>query len=102
MAALKSPRTAAIVVIGVRRQIVDLLGSISSPEKKAKAAAVARDTVDRGLPSACTARRAQKFQNQHKTRCNRSDWSSFSKQSLDQLLSGRKGSAYWSIHFSGP
>jgi hypothetical protein len=30
---------------------VDLLGSILSPEKKAKAAAAAPDTVDQGLPS---------------------------------------------------
>jgi hypothetical protein len=81
---------------------VSLLGSILSPEKKAKAAAVAPDTVDQELPSARIARRVQKFRNQHKTRCNRSDWSSFYKQSLDQLLSGRKGSAYWPTVFQDP
>jgi len=77
---------------------VDLLGSILSPEKKAKAAAAAPDTDDQGLPSR-SARRVQKLRNQRKTRCNRSDWSSFSKQSLDQLLNGRKGSAYWPTIF---
>jgi hypothetical protein len=39
------------------------------------------------------------LQNQRNTRCNKSDWSSFSKQSSDQLLSGRKGSAYWPTIF---
>jgi len=85
----------------VRRQIVDLLGSILSPEKKAKAAAAAPDTVDQGLPSrsAHIVRGVQKFRIQRKTRCNRSDWSSFSKQSLDQLSNGMKGSAYWPTIF---
>jgi hypothetical protein len=75
--------------------MVDLLDSISSPEKKAKASAVAPDTVDQALPFVRIVRRAQKFRNQRKTRCNKSDWSSFSKQFLDQLLSGSRGSAYW-------
>jgi hypothetical protein len=75
---------------------VDLLGSILSPEKKAEAAAAAPDTVDQGLPfpSAHIVRGVQKFRIQRKTRCNRSDWSSFSKQFWNQLLSGMKGSAY--------
>ena len=98
-AALKRPRRRTIVVIGACRRIVELLGSILSPEKTAKAAAAAPNTVDQGLPSACTARRVQKLRNQRKTRCNRIDWSSFSKQSLDQLSSGRRGSAYWSTIF---
>jgi hypothetical protein len=72
---------------------VDLLGSILSPAKTAKASAAPPDIVDQGLPSARSVRWAQKFQNQRKTRRNRSDGSSFSKQSLDQLLSDSKGSA---------
>jgi hypothetical protein len=81
--------------------MVDLSGSISSCEKTAKAAAVAPNIVYQGLLSAhIVVGRAQKFRNQRKTRCNRTDWSSFSKQSLNQLLSGMKGSACW--HFSGP
>jgi hypothetical protein len=44
----------------------------------------------------------QKFQNQRKTRCKKSDCSSFSKHSLDQLLSDSKGSAYWPTIFSLP
>jgi hypothetical protein len=80
--------------MGVHRRMVDLFGSISSLEKKAKASAVAPDTVGQGLPSVRIVQRAQRFRNQRKTRCNRSDWSSFSKQSVDQSLSGRRGSAY--------
>jgi hypothetical protein len=57
-------------------------GSILSPEKTAKAAAGTPDTVDQGLLFARIARQVQKLKNQHKTRCNRSDRSSFSKQSL--------------------
>ena len=101
-AALKRPRRRTIVVIGACRRIVDLLGSILSPEKTAKAAAAAPNTVDQGLPSARIARTVQKFQNQRKTRCKKSDCSSFSKQSLDQLLSDSKGSAYWPTIFQVP
>jgi hypothetical protein len=74
--------------------MVDLLGSISSLEKTATASAVAPDTVDQVLPSVRIVRWAQKFRNQRKTRCNRSDRSSFSKQFLDQLLIGTNDSAY--------
>jgi hypothetical protein len=88
-----------IVVIGACRRIVDLLGSILSPEKTAKAAAVAPNTVDQGLPSARIARMVQKFQNQRKTRCKKNECSSFSKQFSDQLLSDSKGSAYWPTIF---
>src|SRR6516225_6945162 len=73
-AALKRPRRRTIVVIGACR-IVDLLGSILSPEKTAKAAAAAPNTVDQGLPSARIARTMQKFQNRRRTRCNKSDCS---------------------------
>ena len=79
--------------------MVDLLGSILSPEKTAKAAAAAPNTVDPGLPSARIAQTVQKFQNQPRTRCKKSDCSSFSKQSLGQLLSDSKGSAYWPTIF---
>jgi hypothetical protein len=78
---------------------VGLLGSISSLEKKAKAAAAAPDIVDQRLPSACIARRCRNLRNQRKTRCNRSDRPSFSKQTSDQLSNGRKGSAYWPTVF---
>ena len=101
-AALKRPRRRTIVVIGACRRIVDLLGSILSPEKTAKAAAAAPNTVDQGLPSARIARTMQKFQNQRKTRRKKSDCSSFSKQSLGQLLSDSKGSAYWPSIFQVP
>jgi hypothetical protein len=101
-AALKRPRRRTIVLIGACRRIVDLLGSILGLEKMAKAAAAAPNTVDQALPSAYIARRLQKFQNRRRTRCNKSDCPSFSKQSLDQLLGGRKGSAYWRPIFSGP
>ena len=87
-------RTATIVVIGVRRRMVELLDWIRSPAQEAKAAVAAPDILDHELLSARIAGRVQKFRNQRKTRCNRSDRSSFSKQSLDQLLSGMKGSAY--------
>jgi hypothetical protein len=100
-AALNRPRRRTIVVIGACR-IVDLLGSILSPEKTAKAAAAAPNTVDQGLPSARIARTMQKFQNQRKTRCKKSDCSSFSKQSLGQLLRDSKGSAYWPTIFQVP
>ena len=65
----------------------------------AKAVAVAPDIVDHALPSARTVRGVQKFRNRRKTRCNRSDWPSFSKQSWNQLLSGMKGSAYRPSNF---
>jgi hypothetical protein len=45
-----------IAFIGVRRGIMDLLYSILSHEKKAKAAAAAPDIVDQRLPSGCVAR----------------------------------------------
>ena len=51
-ATAKKPRGRIIVVIGVRLQIENLLESILSHEIKAKAAVVAPDTVDQGLPSA--------------------------------------------------
>jgi len=70
-AALKKPLRRTIVVIGVCRRIVDLLGSILSSEKTATAAAAAPNTVDQGLPSARIARTVQKFQNQRKTRCKK-------------------------------
>lgn len=85
--------------MGVRRRMVDLLGSISSPEKKAKASAIAPDTVGQGLPSVRIVQRAQRFRNQRKTRCNRSNCSSFSKPFLDQLSNGKKGNAYWPTIF---
>jgi hypothetical protein len=50
---------------------VDLLGSLLSPEKTAKAAAAAPNTVDQGLPSARIAQTVQKFQNQRRTRCKK-------------------------------
>jgi hypothetical protein len=78
---------------------VDLRGSILSPGKKAEAAAAAPHTVDQGFPSAHPARPAKKFQNQRKSRCNRKNCSSSSKQFLDQLLNGKKGSAYWPTIF---
>jgi hypothetical protein len=43
--AKRSPRR-IIVVIAVRQQIVDLLGSLLSPERTAKAVAVAPGIVD--------------------------------------------------------
>ena len=98
-AAPKRPRRRTIVVIGACRRIVDLLGSILSPEITAKAAAAAPNTVDQGLPSARIARRVHKIRNQRKTRCNRSDCSSFSKPSWYQLLIGKKGNAYWPTVF---
>jgi hypothetical protein len=83
------------VVIEVLRQIVELLDSISIPEKRARAVAVGRDTVDQRLPSACLVLKMERFRNQRKIRCNRSDWPSFSKRSWSQFLSGMKSSAYW-------
>jgi hypothetical protein len=68
-------------------------------EKRVKAAAVAPDTLDQALPSACIVRRVQRFRNRRKTRCNKSDWSSFSKQSWNQLSSRKKGNAYWPTIF---
>jgi hypothetical protein len=79
---------------------VDLRGSILKLEKQAKAAAAVPYTVDQGFPSGRRAQPANKFQNQRKTRCNRSNWSSFSKPFLDQLLSGKKGNAYWPTIFN--
>jgi hypothetical protein len=70
----------------VCRRIVDLLGLILSPKKRAEAAATALDTVDQGLPSERSARRVQKLRNQRKTRCNRSDWSCFGRGLLLWLL----------------
>jgi hypothetical protein len=84
----------------VRRQAVDLRGSILNLEKQAKAAAAVPYTVDQGFPSARRAQPANRFQNQRKTRCNRSSCSSFSKPFLDQLLSGKKGNAYWPTIFN--
>jgi hypothetical protein len=78
---------------------VDLRGSILKLEKQAKAAAAVPYTVDQGLPSARRAQPANNFQNQRKTRCNRSNCSSFSKPFLDQLLNGKKGNAYWPTIF---
>jgi hypothetical protein len=92
-------RTPTRAFIGVRRWGVDLRGSISNSEKQARAAAAVPYTVDRGFPSARRAQPASKFPNQRKTRCNRSNCSSFSKLFLDQLLNGKKDNAYWPTIF---
>lgn len=82
----------------VNRLGADLCDSISSLEKRAKAAAAAPYTVDRGFPSARPARPERKFQSQRKTRCNRGNyWSS--KLFLDQSLHGKKGNAFWPTIF---
>jgi hypothetical protein len=59
-------------------------GLILSPEKRAKAGAIAPNIVDQGGPFVRNVRRVQKSLSQRKTRCNRSDRLSFSKQPLDQ------------------
>jgi hypothetical protein len=72
---------------------------ILGPEKTARAAAAAPDIVGQGLPSARIVREAQRFRNRRKTRCNKNEKSSFSKQSLDRLRGGMKDSAYWPAIF---
>ncbi|MGE5367510.1 MAG: hypothetical protein ACM3PO_09640, partial [Betaproteobacteria bacterium] len=79
---------------------MNLRGSISNPEKQATAVAAVPHTVDRGFPSARRTQPANKFPNQRKTRCNRSNCSSFSKLFLDQLLNGKRDNAYWPTIFN--